>query len=512
MEKLSFKSCFIFNPNLKSLLKKPTDDDKQDAKLLVYYPSCEEILIKRSNMGIIEGTIQFNHSFNNLQEKKNSKKDKTNDEFLLTELNSLYYFSQKFEDEYYIAISVDKNKKNKILNLNENVNYRVSLFKEILFNFYNYFYLFHGSFKENFFPGDADIRGDKDKFNYVTTVFSDFITCYFDFIGNYNINEILYQSPITDGILYSTCTVYPNLLFSVLRLNEKYRDIRAISLVYKGFLIHNEIDVDEMALLYNMMYNNINGDDYFDKFRYPIFLEETDKNEIKEEDKNKNENTNANLVTNLPLASSPFFKGFVNNNKNAKKNSNLNNNNFFMGCDLFNRKVFIPLLHFNKSSQKKMKLMIFNIKELNIFLFFDENFEIKDSDSFEQLAVFLDICFKDSLTELKKINFEDKTKEIKKEFDFVYYNKQNKSFKLSYSFYTKNTNELDKSKIPILEKIKELMMSKRIKKSVTKIEGQYLYYFEQFQKNVAIILKENKPIEEVKVKYFNKIIKTIEFY
>ena len=126
--------------------------------------------------------------------------------------------------------------------------------------------------------------------------------------------------------------------------------------------------------------------------------------------------------------------------------------------------------------------------------------------------MFLDVCFTENLNDLKKINFEEKTKEIKKEFDFVYYNKQNKSFKLSYSFYNKNTNEIDKNKIPVLEKIKELMMSKRIKKSVTKIEGQYLYYFEQFQKNVAIILKENKPIEEVKVKYFNKIIKTIEFY
>jgi len=47
---------------------------------------------------------------------------------------------------------------------------------------------------------------------------------------------------------------------------------------------------------------------------------------------------------------------------------------------------------------------------------------------------------------------------------------------------------------------------------LTKFEGQYLYYFEQFQKNVGIILKENKAIEEVKVKYFNKILKAIEFY
>ena len=41
-------------------------------------------------------------------------------------------------------------------------------------------------------------------------------------------------------------------------------------------------------------------------------------------------------------------------------------------------------------------------------------------------------------------------------------------------------------------------MSKRIKKSLTKFEGQYLYYFEQFQKNVAII---GKTVEDcVKLK------------
>ena len=122
MEKLSFKSCFIFNPKLKSLLKKPSDDDKQDAKLLIYYPSCEDIIIKRSNMGIIEGTIQFNHSFNAMKDKEKEKKD----EFLLAELNSIYYFSQKFEDEYYVAVSIEK--KNKVLSINENVNYRITLF------------------------------------------------------------------------------------------------------------------------------------------------------------------------------------------------------------------------------------------------------------------------------------------------------------------------------------------------------------------------------------------------
>ena len=501
MEKLSFKSCFIFNPNLKSLLKKPSDDDKQDAKLLIYYPSCEEALIKRSNLGIIEGTIQFHHSFN--KEKKNTKKDKTNDEFLLAELNSSYYFSQKVEDEYYIAISVEKKTKN--LNINENVNYRVSLFKDIISNFYNYFYLFHGTFKEVFVPNGKDIRTDQVQYDYVNTIFSDFITCYFDYIGKFNSNDI-YHSPILDGILYSTCNIYPNLLFSILKVNEKFRDIKYISLIYKGFLIHNEVDIEAMSLLYNMIYNNINGDNFLDKFRYPIFKEEKEKNEIKEESKNNIMNS----LQILPLACSPFLKGFI-ENKKEKKNLNMYNNNYFIGCDLSNKKVFIPVIHFYNNNQK-MKLMVYNIKDLSIFLFFDENFEIKDDFFFDQLAVFLDVCFNENLADLKTINLEEKSKEIKKEFDFLYYNKQNKSLRLSNSFYTKNTNELDKNKIPILEKIKELIMSNRIKKSVTKFEGQYLYYFEQFQKNVAIILKENKAIEEVKVKNFNEVLKIVKFY
>ena len=47
---------------------------------------------------------------------------------------------------------------------------------------------------------------------------------------------------------------------------------------------------------------------------------------------------------------------------------------------------------------------------------------------------------------------------------------------------------------------------------MTKFDGQYLYYFEQFQKNIAIILKENRSIEEVKVKYLNKFFKNIKYY
>ena len=475
MEKLSFKSCFIFNPNLQSNKKKPTDDERQDAKLLIYYPSCDEILVKRSNMGIIEGTIQFNHSFNNLNEKH-----KTTKEFLLTELNSTFYFAKNFENEYYLVLIIEKNTKS--LKLSENVNHRVSIFKEILNNFYNYFYLFHGTFKDNFFPNGKDIREDQNSYSDLCTIFSDFITCYFDFIGNFDGNKI-YQSPILDGILCSTSTAYPNLLFSILKINEKFKEIKAISLVYRGFLLHNEINIETMSLLYNMFYNNVNGNDNLNKFRYPNF----------KEDKNNN------------LECSPFLKAFIRNNVSFNKN-------YLIGCDLTNekKKVFLPVLNIN--NEKKIKFMVYILDELMLFLFFDENYEIKELELFDQIAVYIEICFKDNISDLQNISFEEKMKDMKKEFEFVYYNKSNKSLKLSNMFFVKNKNELDKSKIHILEKIKELFLSKRIKKSVTKFDGLYLYYFKQFEKNIALILKENRSIDEVKVKYLNKLFKAIEYY
>ena len=55
MDSFALKSCFIFSPVIKPNKAKPSDDEIQDAKLLIYYPSSEETLIKRSNIGIIEG-------------------------------------------------------------------------------------------------------------------------------------------------------------------------------------------------------------------------------------------------------------------------------------------------------------------------------------------------------------------------------------------------------------------------------------------------------------------------
>jgi len=51
MENLKLKSCFIFDPKLSPNIKKPSEDEVQDYKLLYYYPNNVDIHAKRSNTG-----------------------------------------------------------------------------------------------------------------------------------------------------------------------------------------------------------------------------------------------------------------------------------------------------------------------------------------------------------------------------------------------------------------------------------------------------------------------------
>ena len=86
MDSFSLKSCFIFCPSLLPSKKKPSDEEIQDAKLLIYYPSSEETLIKRSNIGIIEGTIDFIQSFN-----KDSEQNKKVNNKLFSSFGNLWF-------------------------------------------------------------------------------------------------------------------------------------------------------------------------------------------------------------------------------------------------------------------------------------------------------------------------------------------------------------------------------------------------------------------------------------
>ena len=129
---ISIDTIFIFNSTLKSPKTKPSDDEVQDAKLLYYY--ClrdEEILIKRSNLGIIEGTMSFMESF-----------EKTNEKFLFTELNNFYFIANCYENDFIICFIT---KKNNNYSPYENIDTKKNWLKSFLNNFYNLFTLYHNS-------------------------------------------------------------------------------------------------------------------------------------------------------------------------------------------------------------------------------------------------------------------------------------------------------------------------------------------------------------------------------
>ena len=90
MYSFKIRELFIFNTNLKSPKKKPSDDEAQDAKLLYYYPDNTEILVKRSNIGIIEGTLSFMQAF-----------EKVDSNFLLTELDKTVFIAEGYENDPY---------------------------------------------------------------------------------------------------------------------------------------------------------------------------------------------------------------------------------------------------------------------------------------------------------------------------------------------------------------------------------------------------------------------------
>ena len=132
MDILKIKSCFVFNTALKSPKPKPSDDEAQDAKLLFYYPQNEELLIKRSNIGIIEGTLAFMSSF-----------EETNTKFILTELNKYYYVGNNYEKDFIVVFILEKN--TPLFSQNQSIDSKKRFLKAFVDNYYHTFILFHNS-------------------------------------------------------------------------------------------------------------------------------------------------------------------------------------------------------------------------------------------------------------------------------------------------------------------------------------------------------------------------------
>ena len=464
MDSFSLKSCFIFSPSLKPKKEKPTDDEIQDAKLLIYYPSSEENLIKRSNMGIIEGTLHFVNQFGN--------SENIIDKLLFTELDKFYYIAYKIEKEIYIALVLEK--KEKIFSIFQSLTSKKKFLIYLINNFYDNFYLFHGKLSDHFFKNGKDFREDDNEYNIITAKFSDFISCYFEYFTKLS-------SPFMNGILYYS---YKNsqLLEKILIINENFPHIKKISICYNGYLIYNEIDVLSMSLLYNIFFNNINGQYRFinEPFRQPIFFMN-----------NQEGIENGKLI-------SPFKKSFLfNENLNIDYLLGVNNNN-----------LFIPSIKIRNTGEE-FQLAVLKYFSFTFFLFLNYSEDSRNINLYNNIKKEFEINFHDFDIHISNhISFR-LIKKNSKSFIFCYYNNENKCFRLSHFFY--NKNEIDNEKSDFIQKMFEYILSKHVQCSVTKIKGYYLYYWTSFEKKFFLLLKENKPLEEVKISYTDKIYQIINY-
>ena len=236
MDSLKIRELFIFNTKLKSPKKKPSDDEAQDAKLLYYYPENIEILVKRSNMGIVEGTLSFMQAF-----------EKIDSNFLYTELNKTYFIADGFEEDFIIGFILDK-ENSKIFNKYENLETKKNWLKELLKNFYNTFILFHNKLTEFFLSKEnpyVNLGLPNDKIFLVN-----------DFVKNYIAFTESIKIPIINNIQYFTMNsnLQSNLLLSIQRLSEKMPNLKMTSIVYKGKLIHNQLPFEAISILYNIFF------------------------------------------------------------------------------------------------------------------------------------------------------------------------------------------------------------------------------------------------------------------
>ena len=262
MEPIETETIFIFNSSLKSSKVKPSDDEVQDAKLLYYYPMGEELLIKRSNLGIIEGTLSFLDSF-----------EKAEDKFLYTELNNKYFIANCYEENFMLCFIIKKYVK---FSPYENINTKKEWIKIYLDNFYNMFCFYHHSFSD-FFLSKENPNISYPLSNNKNLIFKDFILTYLEYIKNIKL-------PFFSNMQYLKVNnqLQTNILFSMQRIKEKIPEISLLSSVYKGKIIYNEVPFDSISLLYNLFYEIISTSAKINSFKAPV-------NEVNEEEGKKNE-------------------------------------------------------------------------------------------------------------------------------------------------------------------------------------------------------------------------------
>ena len=463
MEPIEAEKIFIFNSTLKTVKEKPSDDEIQDAKLLYYYPIEEELIIKRSNLGIIEGTLSFLDSF-----------EKTEEKFLYTELNNKYFIANCYEDNFMLCFIIKKFVK---FSQYESINTKKEWIKIYLDNFYNMFCFYHNSFSDFF------LSKENPNINYPLSknknlIFKDFILTYLEYIKNIKL-------PFFSNMQYLKVNnnLQIGILFSMQKIKEKIPEISLLSSVYKGKIIYNEVPFDSISLLYNLFYEVIDTSAKINSFKAPVnevkeeyenkeeekkeedkkegdkkeeikieeekkenenkeeikIEEEKKENENKEEDKKEEENKDKNIILEekeiinpneiILTKVSPFRKLF---------GVSLLQEGYLLGPSPdIKPKIFIPTIYIKSLETQEYKLLIYYYKGITIFMFLKNDINI-DLIQFNQIKEIL----KKILTNELIIEMEKCHKQINELFNIFSVNSSDKSFKIS-GIFSKNNREIN---------------------------------------------------------------------
>ena len=561
MYSFKIRELFIFNTNLKSPKKKPSDDEAQDAKLLYYYPENTEILVKRSNIGIIEGTLSFMQAF-----------EKVDSNFLLTELDKTLFIAEGYEENFMVGFILDKENV-KTFNKYENLDTKKKWFKELLDNFYNTFVLFHNKFYEFFLDKENPYVNNglkKEKL----FMLNDFIMNYFTFIENMKL-------PILNNLQYFTMNtnLESELLLAVQRLTEKIPNLKMTSIIYKGKLVHNQLPFSVISILYNIFFSAYECTNKYTKFNNPVLKqhfienlenkndsknenninkndkkedkkeenneekkietkeenkeekkeeqkeetkdeikeekkeqneiiiekEKTEENDVKEENKEENEIKEENKTEGEKQENfepSPYRK--ILNIKSVK-------NQFLTGVlidptEPNHYDIFIPKIYIKELDFEEYSMIIYLTQGILFFLFFDKDFIIENQiEHITKIPTRITKYFRAQFDNIIKLDRPNLDPNI-----FCYKNENNKCLKFS-GFIKKNLNTFDWKLFECIQKA-FFINGDTDMTSIAKIKGFYVYFMNNIGQEIVMLLKDNltltqlkQEIEKMKKNYFGNL-------
>ena len=534
MEPIETETIFIFNSTLKSLKIKPNDDEVQDAKLLYYHPIEEELIIKRSNLGIIEGTLSFLDSF-----------EKTEEKFLYTELNNKYFIANCYEENFLLCFIIKKYVK---FSPYENINTKKEWIKNYLDNFHNMFCFYHHSFSE-FFLSKKNPNINYPLSNNKNLIFKDFIYTYLEYIKNIKL-------PFFNNMQYLKVNnnTQTNILFSMQKIKEKIPEISLLSAVYKGKIIYNEVAFDSISLLYNLFYEIIDTSAKINSFKAPVNevkekeekindkKEEDKKEEKKEDNKEENEKENKkeeNKEENQKEEKKDYNKeeikieknkdvemkkeeykeedkqNDININPNNDLKENINPNEIILtnvspfrklfGVSLLQEgyllgpspdikpKIFIPKIYIKSMEEQEYKLLIYYFKGITLFMFLKNDINI-DLIQFNQIKeIIKKILSNELINEMEKSH-----KQINELFNIFSVNSSDKSFKIS-GIFSKNNREINYFLQRILFVNNNVFLnSLTYFKGGYNFKGGYIYYLNSIGRKVVFILNDSLSINQIR--------------